>query len=550
MSGPSRPTLGDPIATGDDFTMRTTPSSPPHLSDTEAQLYYYGLPSKPPLVARTGSTPWEEPTGLEAYPREKQLGIVGSHGISKIWEVLAPKLRDILDKGQVDWTSIDPVRIGYVDEHPGPVVIWIGIKPDSQVSYRVNYGTAVQCKELLMDHDIEDVEVEMRKSKVIQLASPRLLKLTDNRDPTAKMRRPFTHTLGFPICAQFTPSAEGTAGFFLDGGGDNSRLLLVTTRHVAIHGSDNKFYERKSESQPRCDVVIVSDWSFKRHLGSIKGEISWQSNAIEYQTDRIERMATRTDDEAVRARQDAMNAIELAKESEEVLTSFHRELSTQWATDDRRILGHVIFSPPIAVGCGTGQYTRDIAVIAVDAFKINLASFAGNVIDLGFKFSPQQLTEMMYPDPRNARKFKYPGNRLLRLHGTITEEEMCNPDMYDCNGELCIIVLKLGRTTDLTVGRANNVFSYTRYYGENGFGDSMEWAILPFDKKSGPFSAAGDSGSVVIDGTGRIGGLLTGGSGVTDSTDVTYVTPISFVLETIRSSKPLARSYLSSGQSP
>jgi len=47
------------------------------------------------------------------------------------------------------------------------VVIWIGIKPDSLVSYKVNYGTAVQCKELLIDHDINDVEVEMRKLRII-----------------------------------------------------------------------------------------------------------------------------------------------------------------------------------------------------------------------------------------------------------------------------------------------------------------------------------------------------------------------------------------------
>lgn len=57
-------------------------------------------------------------------------------------------------------------------ELPGPVVIWIGIHPESKVSYEVNYRTAVQCKELLIDHDIKDVEVEMRQSKVINLRSP------------------------------------------------------------------------------------------------------------------------------------------------------------------------------------------------------------------------------------------------------------------------------------------------------------------------------------------------------------------------------------------
>ena len=130
MSGP----LGDPVATGDDFTSRTTPS-PPHITDTEARLYYHGPPAKPLLVARTGSTTWEEP-GLEAYPREKQLGVVGKHEIGEIWEVLGPKVYDILNKAKVDWTSVDLVRLGYVDEQPGPVIIWIGITYDSQVPYK------------------------------------------------------------------------------------------------------------------------------------------------------------------------------------------------------------------------------------------------------------------------------------------------------------------------------------------------------------------------------------------------------------------------------
>ena len=47
---------------------------------------------------------------------------------------------------------------------------------------------------------------------------------------------------------------------------------------------------------------------------------------------------------------------------------------------------------------------------------------------------------------------------------------------------------------------------------------------------SGSFSDRGDSGSVIVDGLGRIGGLLTSGTGVTPSSDITYATPISFLL--------------------
>jgi hypothetical protein len=70
----------------------------------------------------------------------------------------------------------------------------------------------------------------------------------------------------------------------------------------------------------------------------------------------------------------------------------------------------------------------------------------------------------------------------------------------------------------------------------------MEIAIYPYSHKDGAFSAPGDSGSIVIDGLGRIVGLLTGGSGTTDSTDVTYVTPYFWLEEQIK--KVFPDSYL------
>ncbi|KAJ3487305.1 hypothetical protein NLJ89_g11727 [Agrocybe chaxingu] len=85
------------------------------------------------------------------------------------------------------------------------------------------------------------------------------------------------------------------------------------------------------------------------------------------------------------------------------------------------------------------------------------------------------------------------------------------------------MVIKRGTTTGLTVGRANNIFSYARIYDDDGDDKaktSEEWAILPFDSESGAFSKKGDSGSVIVDGLGRIG-----------DPNITYATPISFVLK-------------------
>ena len=53
----------------------------------------------------------------------------------------------------------------------------------------------------------------------------------------------------------------------------------------------------------------------------------------------------------------------------------------------------------------------------------------------------------------------------------------------------------------------------------------LESHICSYDSDSNAFSKRGDSGSVIVDGRGRFGGLLTGGTGLTESIDVTYATP-------------------------
>ncbi|KAI0267791.1 hypothetical protein BC834DRAFT_968701 [Gloeopeniophorella convolvens] len=506
---------------------QTTPSPLPRVSDEEAKLYYAGLPSRPVLIARTGSTPWKAPTGLEAYPERKELRVVGEHEINKAWEDdLALKVHAILDAKEVAWTSTDVVRIAHFDEPSGGVILWIGVMPKS-LPYEVGIDAALQCKGLLLEYGIKDVDVEIRESEVFPSAGPRLLKPTFTTDPTVDVREPLTATLGIPICFQSTPWAEGTGGLFISEGGDGKRLLLVTARHVVFPPNNgNNLFERTSDSQRLHDVIVLSDASFKQHLVSIKANIDTQGVVIKIQKRRIEKVAGRDDKAAKKEREDAQRLLDGAAERVMDLNAFHYELSTNWSTEHSRVLGHVIFSPPIVVGAGTEQYTQDVAVIEIDASKIDPGSFQGNVIDLGTKYPGEVLTAMMYPNPRNTHNFEYPGDRLLSLRGTITDEEMRRPTSYDQNNDPCIMVLKRGRTSGLT-----------------------EWAILPFDNKSCAFSAKGDSGSAVVDGAGRIGGLLTSGGGATDSFDVTYATPISFVLKVIRSNKLFAEAYPTSGPS-
>jgi len=522
---------------------------PPCLSPVEARHYYNGLPSKPLLIARTGA-PWYPPSGPEAYLRVKELRIPGQHELLDLWEDnIALRVHDILDRNKVNWSSTDIVRIAYVDDPFGNLILWIGVRPRPiPLSYDVGINVALQCKRLLLDHRITDVDVELRESDIIQTVGPPLLEPTDTSDSTAIQREPFTATLGLTICAKDRPWAEGTAGFFLAVNGVD-KLFLVTARHVLFPRSDNKHFEHTNTSQACRYVLLLSGQSFQQHLLSVQKEINDQGPIVTDQEGRIQRVAGREDAASNATREDAELEIKNAREREGCLTNLRRELSTNWAPDERRILGHVIYSPPIVVGAGTDQqkYTQDIAVIEVDPSKVKPNDFPGNIIDLGTKYTSTQLRERMHISPRNTHNFTYPNDRLFKLRGTIPIEEMRVPEMWDQDNERCITVLKRGRSTNLTIGKATTFVAYTRtYFSENDTAVSKEWAVIPWDKTSGAFSDKGDSGSVVVDGLGRIAGIITGGSGITETTDVTYVTPIHFIMEIINKHKPLAKAYIMS----
>ena len=96
----------------------------------------------------------------------------------------------------------------------------------------------------------------------------------------------------------------------------------------------------------------------------------------------------------------------------------------------------------------------------------------------------------------------------------------------------------------MTIGRATGINSFVREYFPDGTQrTSKEWAILPYDHKSGAFSAPGDSGAIIVDGNGRIAGLLTGGAGLTEATDVTYASPFYWLLQRIQNHFPNAHLY-------
>jgi hypothetical protein len=121
----------------------------------------------------------------------------------------------------------------------------------------------------------------------------------------------------------------------------------------------------------------------------------------------------------------------------------------------------------------------------------------------------------------------------------VKDKEIRSPQHLDASGSKCLYVVKDGLATGTTIGCANGLDSFTRFYTEYGIEQtSFEVAVLPYDRKRGAFSAPGDSGAIVLERGGGIVGMLTGGGGATEETDITYLTPYWWLEEQIKKVLP------------
>ncbi|KAF5316170.1 hypothetical protein D9619_006470 [Psilocybe cf. subviscida] len=509
------------------------PGIPSHLEHT---FYYYGIPSQPALVARSSTHRWVEPVGAEAYLVTKELMPVGPHNLVQIWEpTLSTLVEKYLDSQKITWSSIDPARIGYTGSPAPPVILWIGVAPRSLMAAK-GLEVALGCHKILVDHGVDDVHVELRESMVYLYA--KLYKTVRTIDPTAQAREPFATTLGLPIANASTPNLEGTGGFFFVDSNRPGKLFLLTARHVLFHPdrTKNELYIHSS-SQPPVKVILLGDDALKNCTGAIPEEILGKESVLQQLQARKRSVDKQDDDEAEEERKEVLR---LEGEAQKAITALRQlldEVRRDWDPPADRVIGHVVLSPPLGFGVGPAQYTEDWAVVEVYSSAVNKSNFKANCIDLGTSIRVEHFTSWMHPHPSNPSSFTYPGDRLIRFSGTITDSELGNTNRQtlDHDGQPALMVIKRGGASGLTVGRLNDIRSVKHDYFEGKDGQSSrEVAIFPRNSKSRPFSDPGDSGSAVIDGTGRIAGILTGGAGATPVSDCTYVTPISFLIHQLQ----------------
>ncbi|KAI0276971.1 hypothetical protein BGY98DRAFT_1097794 [Russula aff. rugulosa BPL654] len=523
-----------------DYASSASSNNPPYVvSKLEAMSYYSGIsPTPPKLVYRTGSskTPWVKPTGLESYRKLKQAHGVFSHKLNLVWKAVA-------------WTSIDVARFitdGDGDEKiRGPVVLWVGVRPDSlQGEDAFNSGNEIL--NLLASFDIVDVDVEYRESVYKRSVGPALLRTVSNLNTTVDVRGPLTPALGLPIAASDRPDAQGTMALYFAEGGNSNKVLGLTCHHVLFKtdGATNDDYAFAGTGPHRQDVQLLGTRAFDKLLASIKIRIGRHGIMVEIYEGQIKRLEARVggddDEDVAEAKKDLKKTrgmLDDANEAIEDLEKFYEKVKKEWGKPSQRTIGYIRSSPAIAFNVGPEGFTEDWGAFELDGSKFKDA-FKGNFIDLGTEIPSDQFTLKMYPRDDGKPTFKYPSHSLLPLRDMITDERMREPDMLDHDNEACLLVIKNGNATDVTIGRATGIYSFVR--DDDTAQESTEWAIYNYDNKSGVFSAPGDSGSIIADGLGRIGGLLTGGTGKAETSDVTYATPMWWLWPRIKKHFPNA----------
>ncbi|GBE86879.1 hypothetical protein SCP_1001220 [Sparassis crispa] len=498
----------------------------------ERTSYYNGITGDgdhPELVYRSDflTTPFPKPVGRHAHIPVKSLRGVFDTPLNGVWDTVGPKICDLIKARKINWSSVDPARFfthGPLGEEEkgslGPVVIWVGVIPGSTSSY-IAHEVSQEILTLLLKNGVEDAVVEWREAVLQRLAGPPLMRHVGSNNATHYVRRFLTALLGVPLATALATEgmevedAQGALTLWFHenkdkDGNSSDKVYGVGNCHV-LRKDTTVEYEHRGGA-PKDHVRVCGMHRFQRGLDEIKKVIGDRGILADLWAREIVTLQAKERQDAENAKEIRANRRNLEDENEAIadLEAFYDEVTKYWS---------------------------DINLYRNIGYAKVKDEFEGNVVDLGFKYSPQELSAMFYPLGGGATTFKFPEERKLRIEGCATKEDLANPAEFDSEGQRFLIVGKDGNTTDLTVGRYAGLVSFT--LNEVGI-ESIELGIYNSGVKSAEaFSAKGDSGSLVwhtTNGKARIVGQLHSGNnkGGSTSNHVTYCTPGWYFLDQIR----------------
>ncbi|KAG8941346.1 hypothetical protein FRC04_004592 [Tulasnella sp. 424] len=494
------------------------------VSEYEKKAYYNGITADgehPYLLYRSdlSTNPFPMPKSRLGHAHLPSKSLRGVHDtpLNKVWDTVGFQIRDLVKGQNVRYSSIDPARFLTYGEDDvktlSPIVIWIGVYA-SFFSLDIAKKVSEDILALLVKNGVNGAVVEWREAAPSKLAGPPLMRVVGNSDATAHVRRIFTPALNMPLATREKEDddAQGSLTLYFHEGKDkhgnaSDKVLGVSNCHV-LRKNTTVDYVFRGSGGPKQEIVDLKEK--KDQDEEDEKELSQHEEDLRKQQEAIARLNT-----------------------------FYNEVKNHWSDIGSRNIGHVCYAKAISVDVGGGTcYTEDWAAFEVDEAKVK-PQFGGTFVDLGTAITPEVVTAKFYPQSGGMTSFKYPTGRKLKIRGTIDRELLAKPDMYDSDGQPCIIVGKDGTKTGITFGRYAGLESFL--CDELGV-ESRELGIYNWDKNSGVFSDKGDSGALIWDGLGRMLGQLHSGQfkGGSTTSHVTYATPGWWLLERIKAEFPSA----------
>ncbi|KAI0030319.1 hypothetical protein K488DRAFT_79701 [Vararia minispora EC-137] len=453
------------------------------LTEKYPNAYSDFYDSGTPCVYKSGPD-WPVRKGPQAQGIVREPRPVHGHAIQPTW----------LESIGIMWTSINPLAYANAGE-PKPFclfIICVGVNPGS-LPYEAAVVAAAVVKNIFTDAGFPDIEVTFVESVVTRSAGPKLLSFDYLFDGVTDLRKPFTPTLGLSITPRKYPYYEGTAAIYFHLSKDNDRVAVLTCAHVArppsVYPNTGITGMTHKDNQRREEIVALGTMGYDNAVRAMMATIGDRLDFIAAWHDVLRRLGDPVEGES-------KNVTKSRDKHLDLVANAIREIQRVKAIHSERTIGFVLHSEKIEVSATT---------------------FKGNKLWVSGKLSISDYRNTMFPQPQDQKNYSYPEDGLLQAYDFVREVEMRNPQQLDVHGEKCLLVVKNGSTTGTTVGRVNGLEPITRVYDDYGIShESLEIAVLPYDKTHGKFSDAGDSGSVVLD---------RGGSGPTGETDITYLTP-------------------------
>lgn len=151
---------------------------------------------------------------------------------------------------------------------------------------------------------------------------------------------------------------------------------------------DERFFDYTYKAGPKKKVVLIGTRAFDNYLKSIQGRIGILNNTVGILEKRVRSFTAKSKGDGFNAEQATRYLVKTQDELSETqmtikeLKNFFVKMKTQCAKPNDRVIGHVVWAPPVSVSTAPHGYTKDVCVIKLDKKKF-LPNFRGNVLDLG-----------------------------------------------------------------------------------------------------------------------------------------------------------------------